>query len=167
MGLRYATEADAAAALAQLGIELDVALTGPRRLLAPRRHLEDEAQRALIAWRETVVTREPRLALLYHIPNGGKRNAATAGWLKAMGVKPGMPDNHLPVAARGFHSCYCELKIGRRQPSEAQRDILAALTLLGHCAGVYWGWATIAAHLCWYLERPDLCPEGVPYGPET
>ena len=47
--------------------------------------------------------RFPELVLLYHIPNGGKRDAQTAISLKRQGVKAGVPDLHLPVARGGYH----------------------------------------------------------------
>ena len=34
--------------------------------------------------------------LIYHVPNGGKRNPREAAKLKSMGVVPGIPDLHIP-----------------------------------------------------------------------
>lgn len=44
---------------------------------------------------------EPRCAWAFAIPNGGKRDKATAGKLKAEGVKPGVPDVFLPAPIVG------------------------------------------------------------------
>ena len=53
----------------------------------------------------------PELALLHHIPNGGARSKATAGRLKAEGVKAGIPDICLPVPKNGYGALYIELKV--------------------------------------------------------
>lgn len=46
----------------------------------------------------------------FHIPNGGSRNKAEAANLKRQGVKAGVPDLCIPVAASGFHGLYIEMK---------------------------------------------------------
>lgn len=46
----------------------------------------------------------------YAIPNGGKRDKITAGKLKAEGVKPGVPDIHVPFAIQPYHGLYVEMK---------------------------------------------------------
>lgn len=51
-----------------------------------------------------------RWALLYAIPNGGKREPATAARLKATGVKRGFPDVGLPIPKLGFHGAFIEMK---------------------------------------------------------
>jgi len=84
-------------------------------MTAPKRKppIADEATecRALIEWRDKIgVHRYPELALLYHIPNGGYRHAWTAHQLRRQGVKPGIPDYHLPVARGRFFSLYIEMK---------------------------------------------------------
>ncbi len=46
----------------------------------------------------------------YHIPNGGKRNAMEGVKFKRMGVKAGVPDICIPLARKGYHGLYIELK---------------------------------------------------------
>lgn len=48
--------------------------------------------------------------LAYAIPNGGKRDKREAANLKAEGVKPGVPDTHLPVPRGDYASLYIEFK---------------------------------------------------------
>lgn len=60
--------------------------------------LEHGQQTALMAWAGAVANLiEPRLSLLYAIPNGGKRDKLTAAMLKSEGVKSGVPDLFFPV----------------------------------------------------------------------
>lgn len=72
---------------------------------------EGGAQEMLFRWITYQLDEYPELALLYHIPNGGKRDAKTATILKRQGVKAGVPDLHLPVARGGYHGLYIELKV--------------------------------------------------------
>ena len=50
---------------------------------------ESEEQQALFEWAERLCFRYPELALLYHIPNEGKRSKATGARLKKEGMKSG------------------------------------------------------------------------------
>ena len=56
--------------------------------------LDDESgnQEALFSWAGYNMQRMPELEFLHHVPNGGKRDAATAVALKRQGVKAGVPD---------------------------------------------------------------------------
>ena len=69
---------------------------------------------------------------MHHIPNGGKRSKATAAGLKAMGVRPGIPDYHLPVARSGYHSLYIEFKTASGRISDAQRRVQKELAAEGN-----------------------------------
>ena len=55
----------------------------------------------------------------FHPPNGEARSARTGGKLKAMGVKPGVPD--LVVVLPGGHAHFLELKSARGSLSPHQR----------------------------------------------
>lgn len=81
---------------------------------------EDTEQMELIRWTELIGTRIPQLNMLFHVPNGGKRNALEAARFKKMGVRSGVPDLFLPVAAGGFHGFFIELKVGNNKPTENQ-----------------------------------------------
>ena len=61
---------------------------------------EADEQKAVIQWCILMEGRWPELEYIYHVPNGGSRNAREAANLKAQGVKPGVPDLELPVAGR-------------------------------------------------------------------
>ena len=67
--------------------------------------------------------------LIYHIPNGGSRDAREAHNLKLQGVVPGIPDLHIPVARNGYHGLYIEMKRSGKgaRVSEDQKRVLAYL----------------------------------------
>ena len=121
---------------------------------------EDAEQMALIKWRdESALLQEPRLALLYHIPNGKRRSKAAAGQLKAMGVKRGIPDLFLPVGRHGFHGLYVEVKALDGTVSAEQKTLHAQLRAQGYAVEVAYGWVMAAQQLCRYLSRPDLAQQ--------
>lgn len=113
---------------------------------------EAGTQEALFQWTQYQQNRYPELKLLYHIPNGGKRDAKTAIALKRQGVKAGVPDLHLPVARGGYHGLYIELKVGKNKATELQKEWIADLTQQGYLAVVCYGWQEAAEQLVNYLE---------------
>lgn len=64
-----------------------------------KKNSEHGHQTALFAWCAIInnVGINKDVSKLYAIPNGGKRDAATAAMLKAEGVRKGVPDLFLPV----------------------------------------------------------------------
>lgn len=66
---------------------------------------ETTEQIALFNWAKRTESILPELALMYHVPNEGKRS--NGGILKAAGLKSGVPDICLPVANNGCE-CECE-----------------------------------------------------------
>ena len=97
---------------------------------------EATEQEALMQWAAVQTARYPELQLLHHIPNGGTRRPAEAAHLKAMGVKPGVPDMCLPVARGGKHGLYIEMKCGKGRLSAPQKKMIAALTEQGYACAV-------------------------------
>lgn len=116
---------------------------------------EAGAQETLFQWTQYQLGRYPELGLLYHIPNGGKRDARTATALKRQGVKPGVPDLHLPVARGKYHGLYIELKVGKNKATALQKEWIEELTKQGYLAVVCYGWQTAAEQLIKYLELEE------------
>lgn len=114
---------------------------------------ESEEQIALFQWAEWYTGQYPELEYLYHIPNGGLRNKATAGRLKAEGVKSGVPDVCLPVKNREHSGLYIEMKrrIGGKT-SEKQKRWLEFLASQGYLTAVCNGWQEAAALILRYLR---------------
>ena len=135
-----------------------------------RTPLEWREQEALITWAALHTAQEPRLKLMYAIPNGEKRDKSTAAKLMKMGVRPHVPDLHLPVAARhyyddpdgserwwSFHGLWIEMKrvdaYGATIDQQAYHELLR---YHGHYVATCHGWVAAVQKLCWYLKREEL-----------
>lgn len=88
---------------------------------------------------------------LVAIPNGGNRQKAVAGKLKAEGVRAGFPDMFLPVARHGFLGLMIELKAQGGSLRQSQRDWLEFLSGQGYmavcCVGAESAMETIQGYL--------------------
>lgn len=122
--------------------------------------LEEEHQIALFAWAHMMRGKYPELVRMFHVPNGGKRDRATAARLKAEGVKPGVPDIVLPVPRGGYHGLWIELKVDGGKPSPEQLEWQKFLRGEGHCAEICYGWNAARQIIEKYLELP----KGEAYG---
>ena len=107
---------------------------------------EDTEQICLFRWAALQSSKYPELALMYHIPNGGKRSKSEAARFRTMGVKAGVPDIFLPVKRSGhwltgpsdmiapYNGLYIELK------RPAQSWLCGrSLQRLGSCGCCYHG----------------------------
>ena len=128
---------------------------------------EGGAQEMLFNWIAYQLDEYPELALLYHIPNGGKRDTKTATILKRQGVKAGVPDLHLPVARGGYHGLYIELKVGDNTTTKKQKDWIRELNKQGYLAVVCYGWDEAAKQLLDYLETGTATETARKGGRET
>lgn len=101
---------------------------------------EETEQINLFRWAAFAENKYPELKLMYHVPNEGKRSAATGSRLKQAGLKPGVPDIALPVARGGYIGLYIELKYGRNKATENQKNWLRNLESQNHLTAVCYGW---------------------------
>jgi len=119
---------------------------------------ESAEQRTLFRWADYSTGKWPELEFMYHIPNGGHRSKATAGRLKAEGVKRGVPDIHLPVARGGYFGMYIELKSETGRPTGEQKGWLRHLERQGYLAVVCKGFEDAAEQITAYLEKEPTVP---------
>jgi hypothetical protein len=70
------------------------------------KNIEHSIQAGCVKWFRYQYPRN----LIYAIPNGGLRNKVVAAKLKAEGVLSGVPDLHIPVAKKGYHGLFIEMK---------------------------------------------------------
>lgn len=69
---------------------------------------------------------------IFAVPNAAKRNYKTASYMRAEGMRAGVPDVVIPVPRFPFHGLYIEHKIKPNRPSEVQKQWIARLQRLGH-----------------------------------
>ena len=112
---------------------------------------EHSEQVALIEWAMWKRPECPSLAMLFHIPNGGKRDPVTAARLKAEGVQAGVPDLCLSCPRQGYHALYIEMKVGRNRPSPEQQEWAALLRAEGYRVETCYGWQAAAQVIADYL----------------
>lgn len=114
---------------------------------------EAQEQKTLFEWADLAKVKYPALKLMYHIPNGGSRNAIEAKNLKAQGVKAGVPDICLPVPNKHHTALYIELKRRKGgQLSDKQRGWINALNRVGCRAVVCRGFDEAKATILEYLK---------------
>ena len=114
---------------------------------------EQQEQIAIFQWAKLEEQTYPELRLMYHIPNGGQRNKATAGRLKAAGVKRGVPDICLPVPRGGYAGLYVELKAGKNRPTPEQAYWLEALARYGYFTAVCYGFEEAVKTITKYINQ--------------
>jgi hypothetical protein len=128
------------------------------------RHPEDDHAMALMRWVRLHERKVPELSLLFHIPNGGRRNVREAARLKAMGVKAGVSDYFLPVGCEGnypetlFYGLWIELKAGKNKPTPAQFGWQHKMQAQNYQVSICVGWLEAAKCIADYLGRPDIAP---------
>lgn len=119
-----------------------------------RKLSEFEMQTAVVEECDRRALANPLYGLLYAIPNGGQRHPAVAAKLKAEGVRPGIPDLHLPVARHSRHSLYLELKVKPNTVSGNQEQWIRQLRAEGHAVEVIYDDPQAAIdYIEWYLTK--------------
>lgn len=119
--------------------------------------LDDESghQETLFSWAAYNMQRMPELEYMHHVPNGGKRDAATAVALKRQGVKAGVPDIVLPAARAEYHGLYIELKAGKNTTTANQKRWIKYLAAAGYYTAVCYGWQAAAELIEKYLLHTE------------
>lgn len=108
-------------------------------------------QVSIIAECDLRANQDARWGYIFCIPNGGHRHKATAGKLKAEGVRAGIPDLFLPVAARECHGLFIELKVGSNKETKRQIWWIDRLKEQGYAATVVWDAQMAINLIAWYL----------------
>jgi hypothetical protein len=112
---------------------------------------EHAHQTALFIWASQNTDKYPVLKWMYAIPNGGERNVAVAGRLKAEGVKSGVSDICLPTGRHGYHGLYIEMKKPKGKESDNQKEFGAFLNNETYYYICCDNWEKARDVLVWYL----------------
>lgn len=114
---------------------------------------EHQLQASIIAEIDLRANLDSRWALIFAVPNGGQRSKATAGKLKAEGVRAGVLDLCLPLPARGYHGMFMELKVGRNKLTPRQQEWYTRLREIGYYCTVVWDSPSSAIQeFEWYIN---------------
>ena len=114
---------------------------------------EGQIQASLFEWAALSAGKHPELKLMFHVPNGNKRDVVTGYHLKQQGVKAGVPDICLPVARGQFHGLFLELKADGGRLQETQRQWIDDLSRQGYKAVVCFGFDEARAAIEGYLSE--------------
>ena len=120
---------------------------------------EHAEQSAVIMWARMMEGKYPELRWLHSSLNGIVIPATVAvrakiiNHMKAEGMKRGVPDLFLPVARRGFHGLFIEMKIIGGVLSEEQKEFLAFAAEQHYLDKVCYNADEATETLEWYLER--------------
>lgn len=112
---------------------------------------EHNQQVAVFGWAHWQERKHPELKLLFAIPNAGKRTARQGAWLKAEGLKAGIPDICLPVKRGEYIGLWIELKAIKNKPTVSQLEWIDNLRGAGHCVEVCYGWEAARDAILEYL----------------
>lgn len=112
---------------------------------------EHDEQVALMRWAKTNENNYPELAMLYAIPNGGKRHQGTARKLRAEGTKAGVWDLSLDVPRDNYHGMKIEMKFGRNGLQPEQEWWGDMYAMYGYYTAVCWSWVDAASAILIYL----------------
>lgn len=133
---------------------------------------EDDVHRACIRWATAQAGAVPELRTLFHIPNGGARDAKTGARLKRLGTKPGVPDLCLPVVrdvqtgdgTRTAGALWIELKSPTGRLRDSQRTWRDRLRAHGHawtlCRSLNDFAGAVTAYLDGRLHAPTDAADG-------
>lgn len=93
---------------------------------------EHQIQCAFIKW---LGYQHPYAAeVIYATPNAGKRTLTQGAYLKAEGMRSGVPDLCIPIAMQGYSSLYIELKTPKGSPTSNQIVWIEKLNKHGNLA---------------------------------
>lgn len=112
---------------------------------------ERAVQHSVFSEAATRAGQDYRWGLLMAIPNGQYR----AGQAMEPGLKAGVPDIFLPVAAHGFHGLWIELKVGDNEADEKQVRWMKALANEGYAVWLVRDYAQDAIDIIGKYLRGD------------
>lgn len=119
---------------------------------------EHDMQASIIAECDLRANQDARFGLIMAIPNGQYRK----GQRMEPGLRAGVPDLFLPVAARECHGLFIELKAGSNKETKRQIWWIDRLKEQGYAATVVWDAQMAINLIAWYLGD---APKGHPPAP--
>jgi hypothetical protein len=117
---------------------------------------EHAHQAALFCWIRRKAHYVPELKWAFAVPNGGNRDAITAGKLKAEGVTPGVFDLFIPSPnpaspAERYHGLWIEMKKPGGRASTEQKAFGKEMVARGYQAFVCYSWEEAVEKIAEYF----------------
>lgn len=100
----------------------------------------------------------PGLELLHAVVNSQRTERERIRTARE-GLIPGVSDLFLPVAQRGYHGLYLELKTKTGRLSPAQKSWIEAVRLQGYAAYKVVGYSGLRDAVKWYYGITEEAPE--------
>lgn len=119
----------------------------------PQGHKESDLQIACVKWFQYQYSHLD--GLLFHVPNGRKRDARDAMWLKREGVVSGVSDLLLLVPRGGYHGLCIELKTKDGKQSDLQKKWQGQVENVGYKYIVVRSLEQFVAEVTLYLSAQD------------
>ncbi len=116
---------------------------------------ESSEQAAVIQWRDYAVGQCPELAWLFSSLNGAPLHPAQAARMKREGMTRGVPDLCLPVARRGYHCLWIEMKRAGGRVRKEQAAFLDFVAGQGHLGTVCVGADDAIETIKWYMGMEE------------
>lgn len=91
-------------------------------------------------------------SLVWHTPNGGKRNIREAIAFKRMGVKSGVPDIQVAIPSNGCHGLFIEFKSKGGSVTQIQKNMHDKLKDAGYRVEVVYDWFEARIILSEYIR---------------
>jgi hypothetical protein len=118
---------------------------------------EHDEQATVIQWARYQEIRHPELYWLHSSLNGivipapPATRARIINHMKAEGMRKGIPDLFLPLARRGYHGLYIEMKTDKGKLTVEQKDFLAYAEAAGYLDLACFGADEAIDQLKWYI----------------
>lgn len=94
----------------------------------------------------------PKL-LFFHPPNEGKRTKFERFKAKVLGIRAGASDLIILKANKDFHGTVIELKVGKNNPTLAQKQFMNQASENGYHAKVIYTFDQFKEYIDFYLSR--------------
>lgn len=98
------------------------------------KHTEHQEQVAFFKIAALYAVTDPRWSCIYAVPNAAKRSPRQGKWMKDEGMKAGVPDICVTVAASGYHGLYIEMKTKTGRLTDSQKMWIDRLKKQGYLA---------------------------------
>jgi hypothetical protein len=116
-----------------------------------RKDLEHHEQVALFKW--LALQYPDQYASTYAVPNAARRSPRQGAYMKAEGLKAGVPDICMAYPSNGWHGLYIELKTTKGKPTKSQSEWISRLEANGYAAEICYGLDHAMRTIKDYLEK--------------